>query len=84
MLGAVGGFALVGVASFGRLTAHVRIEAPQPALWAGFHVLSIGVAIGTATPTAHMLANRGAWPLGGFAATTSYLALLAAQLALAT
>jgi hypothetical protein len=33
MLGAVGGFALVGVVSFGRLTARVRVEAPEPSLW---------------------------------------------------
>lgn len=84
MLGAVVGFALVGAASFGRLTARVRVEAREPALWAGFHVFSIGVAIGIATLIAHLLENRAAWPLGGFAATTIYLVVLAAQLALAT
>jgi hypothetical protein len=35
MLGAVFGFALVGGAAFGRLSARA-VEAPQPALWAGF------------------------------------------------
>jgi hypothetical protein len=35
------------------------------------------------TLIAHLLQDRGAWPLGGFAATTSYLVVLAAQLALA-
>ena len=84
MAGAVAGFALVGLASLGRLTARAHVEEQQPALWAGFHVLSIGAAIGTATLIAHLLESRGAWPLGGFAATTSYLVLLAAQLALAT
>lgn len=83
MLGSVVGFALVGVAAFGGHTARVRVEAQQPALWAGFHVLSVGAAIGTATLIAHLLDGRGAWPLGGFAATTSYLVVLAAQLALA-
>jgi hypothetical protein len=83
MLGAVAGFALVGVASFGRPTAHVHVELREPALWAGFHVLSIGLAIGAATLVAHFVENRGAWPLGGFAATTAYLSVLAAQLALA-
>lgn len=83
MVGAVAGFALVGFAAFGTLTARVRVDAQQPALWGGFHVLSIGVAIGGATLIAHLLQNRGAWPLGGFAATTSFLVVLAAQLALA-
>jgi hypothetical protein len=69
--------------AFGRLTARVGVGAPQPALWASLHFLSIGVAIGTATLIAHLLEDRGAWPLGGFAATTSYLIMLAAQLALA-
>jgi hypothetical protein len=84
MLGAVVGFALVGVASFGKLGARVDVEVQQPKLWAGFHVLSIGAAIGTATLIAHLLEDRAAWPFGGFAVTTSYLVLLAAQLALAT
>jgi hypothetical protein len=84
MLGAVVGFALVGVLSFSGLNARARVEAPQPALWAGFHVLSIGVAIGLVTLIAHLFEDRGAWPLGGFAATTSYLVVLAAQLAVAS
>jgi len=84
MLGAVVGFALVGAASFGGLTVRVRMEAQQPALWAGFHALSIGAAIGIATLIAHLLHDRGAWPLGGLAATMSYLVLFAAQLAFAS
>ena len=76
LVGAVGGFALVGVASFGRLTARVGIDAGKPALWAGFHVLSVGVAIGAATAIADLLEDRGAWAIGGFAATLSYLLLL--------
>lgn len=84
MLGAVFAFALLGFASFGRLGARIDLEVQQPQLWAGFHILSIGAAIGAATLIAHLLDDPAAWPLGGFAATTSYLVLLAAQLALAT
>jgi hypothetical protein len=69
--------------AFGGLATRVHVEEQQSALWAGFHVLSIGVAIGPATLIAHLLEDRGAWPLGGFAATTSYLVMLAAQLAAA-
>jgi hypothetical protein len=69
LLGAVGAFALVGVASFGRPTARVRIDARQP----------VGVAIGAATAIDHLLEDGGAWAIGGFAATLSYLVLLAVR-----
>jgi hypothetical protein len=65
-------------------TACPQVESRYPALWAGFHVVSIGFAIGTATLIAHLLEDRGAWPLGGFASTTIHLVVLAAQLALAS
>ncbi len=84
MVGAVAGFALVGLVAFGRHTARVGSDARQPALWAGFHVPSIGAAIGAATLIAHLLEDPGAWPLGGFAATAIYLLVLSAQLALAS
>jgi uncharacterized YccA/Bax inhibitor family protein len=83
MLGAVGGFALVGIAAFGTHRAHVRVEPQQPQLWAGFHVLSVGASIGAGALIAHLVQNSGAWPLGGFVATTIYLVVLTAQLALA-
>jgi hypothetical protein len=83
MLGAVAGFAVVGILAFGGLGARLRVEARQPALWAGLHFGSIGAAIGIATLIAHLIEDRGAWPLGGFAATTTYLFLLTAQLAVA-
>ena len=84
MLGAVAGFALVGVAAYGGLGARIEVEQRPPALWAGFHVLSIAAAIGSATLVAHFVEDRAAWPLGGFAVTTVYLLVLAAQLAVAT
>lgn len=83
MLGAVAGFGVVGLVAFGDLGARLRVEPRQPALWAGLHFGSIGAAIGIATLIAHLVEHRGAWPLGGFAATTTYLLLLAAQLAFA-
>jgi hypothetical protein len=61
-----------------------RVDSQPPALWAGLHVLSIGLSIGAATLIAHLFENSGAWPLVGFAATTIYLVVLAAQLALAS
>ena len=84
MLGAVTGFALLGVISFGHLLARVRVDPVQPALWGGLHLLPIATAIGAATLIAHQLENIAAWPVGGFAATVIYLVLLAAQLAVAS
>ncbi len=84
MSGAVGGFALLGLAAFGDVHARVQLEPHPPALWGGLHVLSIGIAIAAATLIAHQVHNAGAWPLGGFASTLIYLAVLAAQLALST
>ena len=84
MAGAVVGFALVGVATLGSLRARVGVEAQHRALWAGFHLPSIAAAIGTTSLIAHLLEDRGAWPLGGFAVTTIYLVMLAAQLAFAS
>jgi hypothetical protein len=82
MLGAVAGFAAVGLVAFGRL--HARLVAESfPTLWTGIHVLSIGLAIGTATLVAHLLEDIGAWPVTGFAVTVIYLCVLALQLALA-
>jgi hypothetical protein len=83
MLGAVVGFALVGLAGFGGLRARVALDARQPVLWNGLQVLSIGLAIAAATVIAHLLENLAAWLLGGFAATAIYLAVLAVQFALA-
>ena len=50
-------------------------------------MLSIGLATGAATAIAHLLERLptvAAWPLGGFAASVIYLAVLAAELALAS
>ncbi|TML60059.1 MAG: hypothetical protein E6G22_11770 [Actinobacteria bacterium] len=82
MLGAVSGYASVGIVSFGSAGARALTVRP-PAIWAGFHVVGIGMAIGAATLVAHGVHSTAAWPLGGFAVTAIYLLVLAAQLALA-
>ena len=82
MLGAVSGYASVGIGSFGTPRARA-LEVRPPAIWAGFHFLGIGAAIGAATLIAHVVDSTAAWPLGGFAVTAIYLLVLAAQLALA-
>jgi hypothetical protein len=82
MLGAVVAYASVSVAAYGSFRA--RVADPRPsAIWAGFHVAGIGMAIGAATLVGHLVGGTAAWPCGGFAITTSYLLVLAIQLALA-
>jgi hypothetical protein len=83
MIGAVLGFALVALLAFGSLHQRVTGEATQPRVWVGLHVLPISLSIGAATLVAHLLESIAAWPLGGFAATVIYLAMLSGQLALA-
>ena len=82
MLGAVSGYASVGIVSFGSAGARALSVNP-PAIWAGFHVIGIGLAIGAATLVAEGVHGTAAWPLGGFAVTAIYLLVLAAQLTLA-
>jgi hypothetical protein len=82
MLGAVSGYASVGIVSFGSAGARALSVKP-PAIWAGFHVIGIGLAIGAATLVAEGVHGTAAWLLGGFAVTAIYLLVLAAQLALA-
>jgi hypothetical protein len=82
MLGGVVAFAFVGLAAFGDLRARVGVDSQPPAVWGGLHVISIAASILAVTLIAHRVESAAAWPLGGFAATVTYLALLAAQLAL--
>ena len=44
MLGAVAGYATVATTAFGSLRARVIVDPPPPAIWAGFHVVGIGLA----------------------------------------
>jgi hypothetical protein len=83
MLGGVVAFALVGTASFGSIRARMAVDAKPPAVWGGVHLISIAAAILAVTAVAHSVTGAASWPLGGFAATLVYLALLAAQLTVA-
>ena len=65
MLGAVSGYASVGIVSFGSAGARALTVNP-PAIWAGFHVIGIGMAIGAATLVAEGVHSTASWPLGGF------------------
>ena len=80
MLGAVVGFALVGVLAFGRMSKQFDREPSEGNLiWGSFHFFSVGVAIGAATLVAHYVESCAAWPLGGFLFTSAYLLVAGAE-----
>ncbi|MGE5274692.1 MAG: hypothetical protein ACM3QU_13165 [Verrucomicrobiota bacterium] len=83
LLGAVVGFALVGVLAFGGFWETLIPEPARAVVWGGLHVFSVGLAIGAASAVAHVVRDVAAWPLGGFLATAIYLIASALQLAFA-
>ncbi len=74
---------IVGGLAFGGFWERLIPEPTRAVAWGGLHLFSVGLAIGVASLVAHLVENIGAWPLGGFLATTLYLTVSAFQLALA-
>ncbi len=83
MVGAVLGFALVGIAAFGGHRARFREEPRKSALWGNFHIFSVGSSIGAASLVAHLIDNVVVWPATAFVATTIYLLVLGVEFAAA-
>ena len=84
LAGAVAGFALTAALAHGSATDTFSSHRHRPIrLWAGFHLVSVGSAIGASTAIAHMLESPVAWLAVGFVATTIYLLVAAAQFAFA-
>ena len=84
LLGAVVGFAVVGAIAHG--SPRAIIGAPRESrlvLWGGFHLPSVGLAIGGAYLVAALVTNLLAWLLVGFLSTSIYLLTIAAQFSLA-
>lgn len=52
-------------------------------LWGGFHLLSVGLAIGAAALVTASVRDPVAWMIVGFVATLVYLVVIAAQFTLA-
>jgi hypothetical protein len=82
MLGAVAGFALLGVIA--RLTDGMPFEASDSALrrTGMMQFVAVGAALGSATLIA-LIHSGVAWPLGAFVATATYLSLATLELTLA-
>ncbi len=80
MVGAVVGFAVIGVLVFGGITKHFDREPSEGNLiWGSFHFFSVGISIGAATLVAHFVESFAAWPLGGFLFTGAYLLVAGAE-----
>ena len=85
MIGAVLGFALAAAIAHGGARGTLSSEADHSTvrIWGGFHILSVGAAIGLATAAAAALGQPVVWPVVGFVATVAYLLVTAGQFALA-
>jgi hypothetical protein len=81
MIGAIAGFALLGLVV--RLTRTAPYEPSFGELWRTgmVQVLAVGGALGAAALVA-LIHSGVAWPVGAFAATVAYLALATLELAL--
>jgi hypothetical protein len=84
LAGAVLGFALVGTLAHGGPRGVLRPATEGTVrLWGGFHLPSVGLAIGVAAAVAALVHGALAWPLVGFLVTCVYLVVLAVQFAIA-
>jgi hypothetical protein len=83
LVGAVGGYALIGGLTFGGFSEQLVTEPARAFVWGALHLFSVGLAIVAATLVAHLVHDAAAWPLGGFLATALYLLASASQLAVA-
>ena len=79
VVGAVLAFALIGVVAFGGVTAEFGGGSGRIQLWGGFHFLSVGLAVGAAWLVSAAAPSFPGWPLGAFAATAAYLAVVGAE-----
>ena len=84
LAGAVLGFAITAALAYGRPS---EILAPREhgsvRLWGGFHLVSVGLAIGAAALVTALVKDPVTWMIVGFASTLVYLVVIAAQFTLA-
>ena len=80
LLGAVAGFGVTAAAAHGSPTGTlVHEETAAVRLWGAFHLASAGLAIAAAALVTAVLDAPIAWLAVGFAATVTYLVVIAAQ-----
>ena len=78
-LGAVVGFAVVGIMAFGGVTVDFGAESSRIQLWGSFRFLSVGLAVGAAWFTSAHAPSLPGWPLGAFVATACYLVVVGGE-----
>jgi len=84
LAGAVTGFGVTAALAYGLPTEILASPEPGPVrLWGGFHVVSVGLAIGAAALVTTLITDPVAWMIVGFVATLVYLVGIAAQFTLA-
>jgi hypothetical protein len=85
LAGAVCGFGLIAALAYGRPSEVFRASREQEGvrLWGGFHLVSVGLAIGAAALVTALVKDPVAWLIVGFVATLVYLAVIAGQFTLA-
>ena len=82
--GAVLGFGVAAAFAYGRPSEILASrEHGSVRLWGGFHLVSVGLAIGAAALVTASIKNPVAWMIVGFVATLVYLVVIAAQFTLA-
>jgi hypothetical protein len=85
LVGAVLGFGTVGAFAFGGINHVMTAKAVgQVRVWAGMHLLPVGLSIAVVTALTRFLHGNLMWALVGFAATAIYLSMVGAQFWLAT
>ncbi|MFW6092241.1 MAG: hypothetical protein ACODAF_10160 [Actinomycetota bacterium] len=78
--GAVSGFALLAVLAFGGFGEAFRpTPRRQVRVWGGLHIPALGSSVLVCSGLVHVLRGHLIWLSVGFAATATYLAVLAGQ-----
>lgn len=78
--GAVAGFAILASVAFGGLGEALRPATRRHVkVWGGMHVPALGSSVVVCSGLVHVLRGHLIWLSVGFAATTTYLAVLAGQ-----
>ena len=84
LAGAVLGFAVTAAIAYGRPSEVLASgEHETVRLWGGFHLVSVGLAIGATALVTDIITSPVTWLAVGFVATLVYLVVIAAQFTLA-
>lgn len=84
LVGAVGAFARIGAAAHGRVEAVLLTDrSPEVRFWGALHFPAVGMATGETAAIVGFVDGPVVFPITSFAATITYLAVIAAQFTVA-